>query len=472
MTRKIRRFIFYVFLALFIIGAFTIVLFVEGYSFDWQKKSLIITGACHLKSYPDNADIYINNEYKGKTDKFIKKLLPGDYDIKISKPDHYDWQKTLNVQPKVITEACNILLAKKNPALNLAADNNIKYLSFSSDKRKIIYLTDNADNASSQLALRLMDVGNNTDVQIYPGASVKGTGYAASLPNLNNLSGIIWSYSQERIILSFWDNHYYILNLRNPIGIIDINNLVKILSSYKVYNIENISFHPQNPNKIYFYHQNNLGFFEINDSNPNKSPISFPLISDILTYAVFDNRILYVNIKGEFYKTNLEISSFKKIFDIPLFKSGQSIAIINDDTLAVNKNLYLFNPQAQIFDKIADNVEEALFSADNRKLLWRNKNEIGIIWLEPEFGQPSRDKYEAGVITKTAQDISQAIWYSKTNQHIIFVVGDEIKITELDGRDRRNTMDVFTIKNPKIFFNEENERLYILSEEKLYWINK
>lgn len=465
MTRKIRRLIFYLFLIIFIVCAFAIILFVEGYSFDWQKKSLIITGAYYLKSDPDDADIYIDNEYGGKTNKFIRRLLPGEHNIKISKPNYSDWQKTLKIKPKVITEAYNIILIKKNPPLNLATDNNIKYLSFSSDKRKIIYLTE-----QPQLTLRLIDINNNTDVQIYPGALVKNVGYTTSLPSLNNLSGIIWSHNQERIILSFQNNHYYILNLKNPVGIIDINNLIKTLSNYKIYNLENPSFHPQNFNKVYFYYQNNLDSLEINDLNPNKSLISFPFISDVLTYTIYDNKILYINIKGEFYKTNLEASSFKKIFDIPLFKPGQSIAIINEDMLAINKNFYLFNPQTQIFEKIAENIEEVIFSADNKKVFWRNKNEIGIIWLETEPKQPPRNRYETEVIMKTIKNISQAIWYSKTNQHIIFIVENEIKITELDGRDRRNTTDVFTIKNPKIFFNEENGKIHILSEEKLYWI--
>ncbi len=106
-----------------------------------------------------------------------------------------------------------------------------------------------------------------------------------------------------------------------------------------------------------------------------------------------------------------------------------------------------------------------------KKIFWRTKNEIGVIWLESEFEQPPRNKYEIETIIQTVKDINKATWYSKTDQHIIFVVGDEINITELDGRDKRNTKNVYTIKNPKIFYHRGGEKLYILSEEKLYWIN-
>jgi len=95
MTRRVRRFIFYIFLGLFIILAFVVVLYAQGYSFDWQKKSLVATGAFYFKSYPEKAKIYLDNEYKGKTNKFIKRLIPKKYDIKISKPGYHDWKKTL-----------------------------------------------------------------------------------------------------------------------------------------------------------------------------------------------------------------------------------------------------------------------------------------------------------------------------------------------------------------------------------------
>jgi len=464
MTHRTRRCIFYIFLFLFVVLASTIILYAQGYSFDWQKKSPIITGAFYFKSYPREADIYINNKYEGKTTKFIRRLPPGEYDIKISKQGYSDWQKTLAVKSKLVTEAQNIILVNKTLAPNLITDNNVGYLTFSPDKKKAIYLTD------AQLTLRLIDLTNNTDIQIYPAIASKETGYATSLPSLNNLSDIFWSPNGERLILSFTNNHYYILNLKNQIEIIDINNLIKILSNYKLYSIENLSFHPQNSDRIYFYFKNNLYFIEINNASPNNSLISSSIVYNVLTYAIYNDKILYIDTNGEFYKTSLDGLSFKKIFDIPVFKPEQSITIINDEILIIDRNLYLLNSQAQVFDKISENIEEIILSGDRKKILWRTKNEVGIMWLEPELGPTPRSRYETEII-KTAEDISQAIWYTKTDQHIIVVAKNEIEITELDNRDTRNTADIFTIQNPRVFYNEINDKFYILSNEKLYWMN-
>jgi len=463
MTRRTRRCIFYIFLFLFVVLASTIILYAQGYSFDWQKKSPVITGAFYFKSYPKEADIYVNNKYEGKTTKFIRRIPPGEYDIKISKQNYSDWQKTLTVKSKLVTEAQNIVLVKETVTPNLITD-NIKYLTFSPDKKKVIYLTD------SQPTLRLIDLTDNTDIQIYPASASTETGYAASLPGLNNLSDILWSSNGERFILSFANNRYYILNLKNPIEIIDINNLIKILSNYKLYSIENLSFHPQNSDRIYFYFKNNLYFIEINNSSPNNSLISSSIVYNVITYAIYNDKILYIGTNGEFYKTSLDGLSFKKIFDIPVFKPEQSIAIINDEILAIDRSLYLLNSQAQVFDKIAENIEEIILSGDRKKILWRTQNEVGIMWLEPELGSVPRSRYETEII-KIAKDISQAIWYTKTDQHIITVAENEIEITELDNRNTRNTEDIIMIQSPKVFYNEANDTFYILSNKKLYWMN-
>lgn len=468
MTKKTRRFIFYIFLILFIILTTGVILYAQGYSFDWQTKSLVVTGAFYFRSHPKEADIYINNEYRGKTNKFVKRLSPKEYDVKISKTDYHEWQKTLEINSKLVTEAKNILLIKQDPSINQIVDFDVKYLAFSDDNEKAVYLTDRATKeidptkqriadpreipTYSKFALRLLDLTDNTDIQIN-----------SSVPNLKNLSEIFWSSDNKKLLLFFPYDYYYILDLENPSKIIDLNNLIKVVSNYKIYSIKNLSFHPQDPNKIYFYSRGSLYFVELNNSSPYKSSLSPPLVSDILTYTIHDNEILYLKyLNGEFYKTNLEASSFRKIFDIPFFRAGQVITIINDKMLVINNNLYFFEPQTQVLKKIAENVEKTSFSEDKKKLLWRAKNEIGVIWLE---------KYETEIIMKAFKEIHRAAWYSKTDQHIVFVMGDDIKVTELDGRDKRNTVDIYSIRKPRVFYNKWGENLYILSEEKLLELN-
>ncbi|GAI49198.1 unnamed protein product, partial [marine sediment metagenome] len=43
-----------------------------------------------------------------------------------------------------------------------------------------------------------------------------------------------------------------------------------------------------------------------------------------------------------------------------------------------------------------------------------------------------------------------------------------IKIAEIDDRDRINVVDIAEFENPKIFWNKNDKKLYVLSEENLY----
>lgn len=460
MTKKTRRLIFYIFLVLFIFVALFIVFYALGYTFDWQKKSLTTTGAFYFKSRPDRAKIYINNEYAGDTNKFIRRLTPKNYDIKISKSGYYDWQKTLNIKSGLVTKAENMLLIQNNYIANNVTNVDVQNFFFSPDDTEVIYV--------AEFTLRLMNLTDNTDVQIYPLlSSSTGSRFTQILPSLKNLTGIVWSNDKNKILLSFSDDSYYVIFLRNEIKIINLQSLIQYSSNYKISSVKNPLIHPQDSNKIYFYFSSGLYFVKLNESEPYESIVSSPTVSNVSSYTIFDNEILYIqSSKAELYKTNFDGSSFKKVFDIPLLKPNELATIINDKLIIINKILYLFEPKLQIFEKVVDEVRNFHFSNNEDKFLWITDNEIGVIWLKPDFEQPMRQEYEMESIIKIPQKINQAIWYSKSNQHIIYATDHEINIAELDNRDRRNTAKIFSVENSEIFYNKQNNKLYILSKKK------
>lgn len=130
MTRKKRRIIFYLFLVFFIILVPIIILYARGYAFDWEEKEIVATGGIYLKSYPTKAETYLDNKLKGKTNKFLMRLIPKNYTIKIVKENYHIWQKDLIVKPELITKADNILLLPLNPKIALVATESQEYLAF------------------------------------------------------------------------------------------------------------------------------------------------------------------------------------------------------------------------------------------------------------------------------------------------------------------------------------------------------
>lgn len=130
MTRKTRRIIFYLFLMAFLILVPAIILYARGYTFDFEKKTIVATGGIYLKSYPSRAEIYINDKLRGKTNKFIRRLIPKSYQIKIAKENYHPWQKNLLVKSGLVTKADNIFLVPFNPKIFLVATESPAYISF------------------------------------------------------------------------------------------------------------------------------------------------------------------------------------------------------------------------------------------------------------------------------------------------------------------------------------------------------
>ncbi len=130
MTRRARRIIFYLFLIAFIILVPTIIFYALGYGFDFEKKTIVATGGIYLKSYPSKAEIFINDKSRGKTNKYLRRLIPKNYEVEIIKEDYYPWQKNLTVKAGIVTKVDNILLIPFNPKIFLVASESKDYASF------------------------------------------------------------------------------------------------------------------------------------------------------------------------------------------------------------------------------------------------------------------------------------------------------------------------------------------------------
>ncbi len=355
MTLKIRRLIFYGLILVFAIVAPTTILYSAGYSLDWQEKRLVKTGAFYFKSLPKGAKIFMNGELQDTTPALIDRLVPKEYQIKISKDNFFSWSKKLEIKPSLVSEARNILLVPKNPQLNLVSQEATSTKDyFLTPEEKRIYLQ----------------------------------AFAAATSTLKDLAG--WTVYQ---------------------------------------------------NNIYYLQSSNLILYKIDLAGLTKEQISFePLPISEKSYQI--------EVRAD---------------QISVFEPGG--------------RLYLFNREKKVFEPIAEKTEGLGFSSDNKKLLYWNEHEIWVLWLKDSLIQPYREEGEKELITRYSSKISQAIWLGETHEHIIFTVqiNDNghyaIKITELDGRDMRNSYDIFSAKNPEIYWNEKDDLFYFLTDKKLYSFN-
>jgi len=327
MTRRIRRLLLCSAILFFIVATPSILFYAWGYNFDWQNKKLVLTGALYLKSFPKKAEVELNNKLKEETPAFIKRLLPKEYQVKITKQGFHPWQKKLRVESKLVTEARNILLIPLNPEIEIV---------------------------------------------------------------------------NEELPVNF--------------------SLKEFLAQEE---------------------------------------------SDTIFYIQEPSYILYKTDQNGSYQEQISLAPLPANHQYEIFVSS------NEKIVALNKKrqLYFLNPETRCFELLEENVQEVQFANDSKKLLYSTPTEIWVYYLEDILIQPNKKAREKELITRLSQKIEQVLWFDQTNEHIIFVVSQTVKIIELDDRDYRNTHDLFNFEISQIVYSPTDKKLYFIKEDKLLRID-
>jgi hypothetical protein len=115
LERKTRRRLFWVLVAIFIIGTPLLIGYSKGYRLN-DALLLIQTGGIYIHSDMENTTVYVNGEYVDTTGAFlrntyIQELAPNKrYTIWIEREGYQSWVKTLPVYPNLVTEARVLML--------------------------------------------------------------------------------------------------------------------------------------------------------------------------------------------------------------------------------------------------------------------------------------------------------------------------------------------------------------------------
>jgi len=118
------------------IGMFTSY-YARGYRFNLKTLQFQPSGILVLKSEPDGASVFVNNEMKGATNENLN-LAPGNYDIEVKKDGYFAWKKRLTIEKEVVTQAV-ISLFKNVPSLTPITSFGAVNPVMSEDGSKIVF---------------------------------------------------------------------------------------------------------------------------------------------------------------------------------------------------------------------------------------------------------------------------------------------------------------------------------------------
>jgi len=466
MTKRTRTILFSILLIFFLIVAPLIVLYSLGWRFDWQNKKAVQTGIFYFKAWPKSSNIYINEELKDKTDMFfgsalVDYLMPNKYEIKITKEGYHDWKKILDITKKKVTEAKNITLIPNNVNLQKLIE-NVEEFFISPDKRDIIIKQENTIDKKSTWSLKLYELDNELKSHL-----VDETDFSTKGVELFN---IIFSPNSEKVLLELGLNEkiqYYLLDTRkSPVVVTKLDFLDSP---------EKIFFHPKDNNKLFILQEikkNKKTIITLNEVDINNKEILPPIIEDIVTCSIVDNNIYFLNNLGSVFVSSLSGEKIEKLNIITFpYKEETDYEIIASNSsilLRERGSLYFFEESTKSFKQLFSNLKSYQFSPDKNKLAYHNNNEIKVLFLEKQYDQPEKEKNEELFINRFSEEIGDVFWY--TDHYLIFDLGNIIKITELDNRDKINIVDLIELEHEKMFFS--NKKLYLLSGGILYSSNQ
>ena len=392
----------------------------SGYRIDWNPpqngKRIVQTGGLFLKIEPKQASIFLNGKLSKKTDFFfgsalIENLLPKEYSIKVSKDGYFSWEKKLTVKEKEVAEGKRIVLIPEN----LNSDDiskNVENFWMSPDDKKIV-LKETSNDTNSRWSLKLYDLERNVKSQLISENEVYSKGA--------DFISLEWSEDSKEIYLN-----------------------VAIKEQEKSFIIK-----------------------------PDKSPITLtpktiiePPKNTIASKKI-NNETYYLDINGNLFRNNDKLNRDP----FPVKQETEYVLYVFQDApafifLEENGILYLFNNDSKSFEKFFDGIKGLSLSPDQRKLAYFSDSEILILFLKEKNEQPTKKAGEKMSLIRLSEKIRDCVWLN--SDYVIFSVGDKIKISEIDERDRINVVDLNGYKEPEIFFNKTNKKLYILSEGTLY----
>lgn len=446
MIKRTRRILFFICAILFLLAAPSVILYSQGYRLNWEQKKLVKTGAFYFKVAPKGATIFINGKLAKKTDFFfgsvlIENLTPKKYLVEIKKTDYQQWKKNLEIKETQVTETKNIVLVPEQLKFELLDKEVIDF--FASPKKGKMILK------KSGWSLKLYDFNTNIKSHLIDEDNIS--------KKQTELLDLIWSADENKILLkTIIDEqiNYFVLDLlKSPI----LSKKIDYLSG-----AENIKWHPNEPQKIFFQKQETL--FEVN----MEEAIPMPVLTNIIVYQVIGNDIYWLDENGFVYKAQEKINFMP--LEIKQNNTYEIIVFNSQIFLKENKNLYFFNKQSKSFEQVGNDVQILAVSPDFKKLCFGNDFEIWILFLEKETSQPQKEAGTKLFLTRFSEKIGQLFWWN--NHYVIVNTGSKIKIIEIDDRDEIQAWNLSEFNNSKIYFNEKDRRIYVLSEERVFLSEK
>lgn len=387
------------------------VLYTEGYRFNYRDVSIQKVGGIFVKSKPADALIFLNGTaIKNKSwllqnGTLINNISPGTYLLEIKKDGFYPWKKMVTVESSLVTESDSIqLVSVKPPQLTASGTHAIEIM--------------------AGAVIRVSQNGNTF---------INGTDMRVPSSTLVALS----SDKSSTIFLNSSGDKYFIRSIEDASSSINIsllfNNLkARVLQSTGKVDIRYIAFSSIDAHKLFI----------------GTSQAVYQMDRDQLTLALFDNsgvnfmkatanEFFWVNDKHELrrfiYGTReretliTDTDNLKSILTLP---DNQEVGYA---VLENNGSLSLFDANFRERREIANQAILMAFAPNNQRLLFVDANQkINVQDLV-------KKEKKISFLLPIAGTIDSVTWYGDSEHLFVHFADGQIYFVETDGIKPINT---------------------------------
>lgn len=436
-----KRIFFWTLTLIFFIITPLVIFYSLGYRFNTQRGIFVFTGSLSIKSNPQNVDIYIDGILKNKklnrlnSSYHIGGLKPGEHFIEVKAEGYSKWSKKITIASGTSTEFWNVFLVRNEYAKTDYSSDSVGKFFFDPGKELIAY----TKNDPEKLSVNVLDLNNNESENVFSSDEYRFTD--------DKKENIEWSPQSKKIIIPALKNgekNYLIVDVKTK-------ELIDLKSVAEAENLEKVRWSKDNKDFVYYISNGTLHY--INTSNLEDKKL---VVENISSYDLSSSFIYYFKLpSGVIYRTNYDGSSeTEQISTLSPDKMSDpsfQINVYDEDRIAIlNKSgdLYIQNlgEKNDYFKNLASGISEVQFSDDGKKMLYWSDFEICVYFTRDWDVQPWRSENDQKEIIRFSEKINDVQW-SRDYEHVVFNVGNKIKITEIDNRSQNNIEDVLTLSN-------------------------
>ncbi len=464
MFNRHRRLIFWLFTASFFIAASSILFYTSGYRFSFERGIFIYSGSLSLKTNVETVSITIDNELIPENNLGILNnsiqvagLNPGEHFVEVTAPGYRTWSKKFVIQSGLTTEFWNIYLTEENYERVTIPQTENALRMFPSPDGLFAIIKKN-DTRSS---VDILDIEGQENKEVF------ATTEAFFSPTLE--TNIEWSPESHKLIIPLIQNDqptYTIVTVETGEQF-SLGQAAQVTDTIR-------SPRWDATTRDFLFFLSGQGLYRY-DTRSTTEPAK-RIMDNVAAYDLSGNKLYYLKSdNGQVYKINGNgnDNSPTEITEVPLLinpESAYSLITYDDTRLSLieekNGKLFVYNKKAgNPLKEIHTGVKSIQYSDDGKKLLFYTGNEIAVYFNQDWEAQPFRSLDSIIQVARFSNPIENVEW-AEDYEHVIFTLGKNIKMIELDNRDRRDFIDLLTLESRPLQLLPRfgSDTLYIVSE--------